>query len=108
MARVHIKADTTMEIGKALPSSKAEKGCCVEVPKNSKELVRGTDDCAGEWTHAICWIDNPEYGNMMIIPSATSFQDAQSKAGRCGGAASTVTYYSYAVLACAPYIRCNL
>jgi len=102
MAQIHIKENTTVET--------AHGGACncTQVAKGAKGLERlADDDCAGEFTNATAYINSPDNQNLLIIPSATSLADATSKAQRCGGG-YPVNFYSNPVLACAPYIRCNL
>jgi hypothetical protein len=100
MAQIHIKENTTVE------TAHKEACDCTEVGKDAKGLARDVD-CAGEFTRAIAYINAPDNQNMLIIPSASSLNDAVSKALRCGGG-YPVNFYSNPVLACAPYIRCNL
>jgi hypothetical protein len=104
MARIRIKANTmaTTTVGGTL----SESADCSKVTQDSPKLTRELD-CAGEWTQAVAYINAPEYQNMLVIPSATSLNDATDKARRCGGG-HPVTWYDNPVLACAPYIRCNL
>jgi hypothetical protein len=106
MAQIHMKEKTTVETSYGHPCED-----CIKVSKDAKGLTRADDNgdngCAGEFTMATAYINAPAYQNMLIIPSATSLNDAVNKASRCGGG-PPVNFYSNAVLACAPYIRCPL
>lgn len=110
MAQIHVvTAGTTVEM--SVPDAKALKQTecqdCTEVGK--ADVAQQADmQCAGEWTRCIAYINNPQHQNMLVIPSATSLADGVNKAARCGGDPTRVTYWSNPVLACAPYIRCNL
>jgi hypothetical protein len=108
MAQIHIKGETSAEVA-LLTESTAQAECtsCTQIEKDNPRLDR-TYRCAGEWTQAIAYIYAPQYQNMLVIPSATSLPDAVDKTRRCGGNPQSVTFYSSPVLACAPYIRCNL
>jgi hypothetical protein len=44
---------------------------------------------------------------MMIVPNATSPEDALRRAKECRTDVSSCTFYPSPVLACAPYIVCN-
>jgi hypothetical protein len=102
MARLHIKEGTSVETSYGKPCEE----CTKLISKDAEGLER-VGDCAGESTTADAYINSPEYGNMLIIPSATSLADATNKALRCGGG-YPVNCYGNPILACAPYVRCNL
>jgi hypothetical protein len=102
MAQIHMKENTTVE---TLYSQPCED--CKKISKDEKGLER-VADCAGEWTTATAYINAPDYQNMLVIPSARSAQDAVNKAFKCGGGYPVNWYNGSVVLACAPYIRCNL
>jgi hypothetical protein len=109
MAQIHIKEKTTVEGSVVEEQGKriAECSSCSQINKDHKDLVHEAD-CAGEWTRAVAYIYAPAYQNMLVIPSATSLADAVNKTRRCGGDPTHVWFYSSPVVACAPYIRCNL
>ena len=109
MAQIHIKENTTAEIAVVEEQGRTETECsnCSKINKDTKDLVHEAD-CAGEWTRAIAYIYAPAYQNMLVIPRAANLNDAMNKAQRCGGDPRTVVLYSNPVIACAPYIRCNL
>ena len=108
MAQIHIKADTTAEMATTENNpALVEGGSCEKVEKGAKGLKDIGAQCAGEWTNAIAWINEPSFQNMMVIRNATSLQDAVRRAARCRADARNVTFYSPAVVACAPYIACN-
>jgi len=72
-----------------------------------KEDLQKKDDCAGEFTSCVATINDPANQNMMVIRGATDPNDAKRRALECRSDVSTVTCYSSAVLACAPYIACT-
>jgi hypothetical protein len=110
MPRIYIKEQTTIESPVVEEAGRALTECsnCSRVEKGSPNLVREADCDGGEWTQATAYIYAPDFQNMLVIPSATSLADAVDKTRRCGGDPNRVWFYSSPVLACAPYVRCNL
>src|SRR5437899_642312 len=65
-------------------------------------------DCAGQWTRAVCVINDPANNNQMVVPYATNAQDALRRGKLCRSDVSSCSYFEEgARLACAPYVLCN-
>ncbi len=67
-----------------------------------------TEGCAGEWTRAVAYINDPANQNQMVIRNAANLQDAVRRAHICRSDVGNVSYFQEgARLACAPYIACS-
>jgi hypothetical protein len=76
-------------------------------PKDTRGLEI-QDDCAGQWTRAVCLINEPNYQNMLVVPNATSGQDAINRGRKCRSDIIQCSYFLEGPrLACAPYILCS-
>jgi hypothetical protein len=85
-----------------------------EQGKDTKEIkpdgpnLEKEGDCAGVWTRAVCVINEPNYQNMLVVPNATSAQDALRRGRQCRNDVYSCSYFlEGARLACAPFILCN-
>ncbi len=109
MAQIHIvMANTTVETGPVKYSGAfVEEMKPTKVEKGAKELDAKLTPCAGEWTQAIAYINDPQHQNMLVIRNVTSYEQAVDHARRCRPDAGAVTFYSNPVVACAPYIACG-
>ena len=109
MAQIHIiTANTTVETAAVKHSGAfVEEKKPTKVEKGAKEQDAKITQCAGEWTQAVAYIDDPQHQNMLVIRNVTSLEQAVDHARRCRADARNVTFYSNPVVACAPYIACG-
>jgi len=106
------KPPNTTTIWNARPKQQAGVGKNATTIKRNgeglkKDDLQKMDGCAGQYTSCAATINDPANQNLMIIPAASEVQDAMRRAKECRSDVSTVTCYSSAVLACAPYILCS-
>src|SRR5260370_19228221 len=66
-----------------------------EVKTGDGSLQKGDDDCAGQFTQAICAINQPDYQNMLVVPNATSAQDALNRGRKCRSDISSCTFFTF-------------
>lgn len=74
----------------------------MELIQHGKEQL-GT--CAGEWTRCRARLSN--YPFHMTVRNAQNSQHGYKLATKCRSDVIDATYYSNALLICAPYIACN-
>jgi hypothetical protein len=89
-------ATTSDEVGPAQGSDVIRKGAAG---------LETLADCAGELTHAIAVIRGAPY--QMCVVNALNAADALRRAHLWRNDVMSATYYSSAILICAPYIRCT-
>jgi hypothetical protein len=95
-----VKISTTIAVSEGKSTTSDGK----QIQKDSEGLDKILD-CAGEWTHCVAQLSNAPY--QMNVVNATNSNDGYNRALKCRSDTVKATYYSSALLICAPYIRCT-